>query len=187
MIFTSDNGPVVNDGYKDGAVEKLGGHDPMNGMRGGKYSLFDGGTHVPFIVYWKGHVIPGVSDAFFSQLDMFASIAAMLGLDVPECLDSQAYPEVLLGRSDEGRKDLVLEAETRLAYKSGNYVMIPPYKGAKRNITGNELGNVNDYVLYDLDTDPAQRHDLSAGQPEILDSLKAEFHAKVGSYYVSNK
>lgn len=187
VIFTSDNGPVVNDGYKDGAVEMLGEHDPMNGLRGGKYSLFDGGTHVPFIVYWKGRIVPGVSEAFFSQLDMFASIAALFGLEAPDGLDSQAYPEVLTGRSDKGRRNLVLEAQGKLAYKSGDYVMIPPYKGAKRNITGNEIGNMDDYVLYDLKSDRGQRHDLSKEQPEVLDSLKKEFHSKVGDYYVADK
>ena len=54
IIISSDNGPVLNDGYYDDAVEKLGDHDPFGGLRGGKYSLFEAGTRVPFITYWKG-------------------------------------------------------------------------------------------------------------------------------------
>ena len=53
IIFSSDNGPVLNDGYKDGAPELAGDHLPAGGLRGGKYSLFDGGTHIPLFVYWK--------------------------------------------------------------------------------------------------------------------------------------
>ena len=52
VLFTSDNGPVVDDGYKDQAVEKLGDHKPAGPLRGGKYSIFDGGTRVPFLVRW---------------------------------------------------------------------------------------------------------------------------------------
>jgi arylsulfatase A-like enzyme len=47
ILFSSDNGPVLNDGYHDEAVEKLGKHDPFAGLRGGKYSLFEGGAKVP--------------------------------------------------------------------------------------------------------------------------------------------
>ena len=48
VLFTSDNGPVVDDGYADGAVRDLNGHRPAGPLRGGKYSLFEGGTRVPF-------------------------------------------------------------------------------------------------------------------------------------------
>ena len=63
VILTSDNGPVVDDGYRDDAVEKLGGHKPAGPFRGGKYSIFEGGTRVPFIVRWPGRVKPGTSKA----------------------------------------------------------------------------------------------------------------------------
>ena len=49
IVFSSDNGPVLNDGYYDDAVEKLGDHKPAGPLRGGKYSLFEAGTRVPFI------------------------------------------------------------------------------------------------------------------------------------------
>ena len=56
IIVTSDNGPVVDDGYKDQAVELLGSHKPAGPLRGGKYSAFDGGTRVIFIASWKGKI-----------------------------------------------------------------------------------------------------------------------------------
>ena len=70
IILSSDNGPVLNDGYYDDAVEKNGHHQPAGGLRGGKYSLFDAGTRVPFVLYWKNKIAPKVSDALISQLDL---------------------------------------------------------------------------------------------------------------------
>jgi hypothetical protein len=54
VIFTSDNGPVVDDGYADGSVEHLNGHKPAGEFRGGKYSIYEGGTRMPFIAHWPG-------------------------------------------------------------------------------------------------------------------------------------
>ena len=65
VFFSSDNGPVLDDGYKDQAVELLGQHKPAGPLRGGKYSLYEAGTRVPFFVYWKGQIKPAVSDAMF--------------------------------------------------------------------------------------------------------------------------
>lgn len=74
IVFSSDNGPVLNDGYKDQSPELVGDHKPAGGLRGGKYSLFEAGTRVPFFVYWKGHIKPVKSDALISHMDMLASL-----------------------------------------------------------------------------------------------------------------
>jgi len=50
VLLSSDNGPVVDDGYQDEAVEKLNGHKPAGALRGGKYSAFEAGTRVPLLV-----------------------------------------------------------------------------------------------------------------------------------------
>lgn len=42
VIFTSDNGPVLDDGYEDLAVELVGAHRPAGPFRGGKYSKYEG-------------------------------------------------------------------------------------------------------------------------------------------------
>src|SRR5690625_5618480 len=81
-----DNGRVVNDGYKDESVERLGNHTPWGPFRGGKYSLFEAGTRVPVVVYWPGKIRPDVSDARICQLDLFSSLAALVGHE-------QDYPD----------------------------------------------------------------------------------------------
>ncbi|MFG0335495.1 MAG: sulfatase-like hydrolase/transferase, partial [Maioricimonas sp. JB049] len=52
VVFCSDNGPVLDDGYKDGAVEMLGDHTPAGPFSGGKYTVREGGTRTPFITRW---------------------------------------------------------------------------------------------------------------------------------------
>jgi arylsulfatase A len=60
LVFTSDNGPVVDDGYADGAPETLNGHKPSGPLRDGKYSPYEGGTRVPFIAHWPGRIKPAL-------------------------------------------------------------------------------------------------------------------------------
>lgn len=183
VIFTSDNGPVIDDGYYDQAEERLGSHDPKAGTRGGKYSLYDGGTHIPLIVYWKGRINPAVSPAFVSQLDFFASLGKLVGGEVPEGLDSREHLDALLGKSDSAREALVLEAEGRLAYRSGRYALIPPYSGPKTNTTKNELGNMDEWGLYDLEADRGQQTNIAAEHPELLEQLKGSFLSVIGDRY----
>lgn len=183
IIFSSDNGPVLNDGYKDGAAELVGKHKPGGGLRGGKYSLYDAGTHIPLFVYWKGKVKPAVSDALVCQLDLAASLGALIGAKVPDGLDSRNLLQAFLGRSDKGRDELVLEASQKLAFRQGDWVMIPPYKGQKRNLTGNELGNLNTYGLFNLKEDPQQQVNRAAQQPERLEAMKAALLRIAAGYY----
>ena len=82
LILSSDNGPVLNDGYYDAAVEKLGDNTPSGILRGGKYSLFEAGTRVPFITYWKVNIKPQVSYQMVSQIDFLNSIASLVGSEI---------------------------------------------------------------------------------------------------------
>lgn len=185
IVFSSDNGPVMNDGYKDGAWEMLGDHKPTGGLRGGKYSLFDAGTRVPFFVYWKDTIKPSVSDALISQLDLLASFAQMLGVTLPsdQVIDSEPHLDVFMGKSQTGRTDMVVEANGRMAYRMGKYAMIPPYSGPEVNNTGNEMGVVKNFSLYDLNADIAQTTDLSSSNPETLEKMKSEFLTLTKGYY----
>ena len=180
IIFSSDNGPVLNDGYYDDAVERIGNHDQNGGLRGGKYSLFEAGTRVPFITYWKGKIEPKKSDALISQIDILASVAKLAGADLNSS-DSEELLDVLLGKSDEGREQLILEASTRTAYRKGNWLMIPPYKGpavaAQVNI---ELGNSPDFQLYDLGADIGQQENLAKSNPDKLEEMLAGYKEIMG-------
>ena len=189
IIFTSDNGAVLQDGYDDRAEEDAlaAGHDPDGGLRGGKYSLYDAGTHIPMIVYWKGHILPAVSEAYFCQVDLFASLAALIGGKVPEGLDTQGYPDVLTGKDLTGGRDVqILEAQGRLALRQGHYVMIPAYSGENYNSTGIELGCNDHDTLWDLLVDPTQSHDISGEDPIRTRQMKELFLSIAGDYYMEH-
>jgi len=171
IIFSSDNGPVLNDGYVDNAVEMIGNHKPTGGLRGGKYSLYEAGTRVPFIVYWKGRVQPQTSDALISQLDIMPSLAKLIDQEANN-LDGEDMLDVFLGKSDKGRESLIIEASSRTALRQGDWILIPPYKGRAVNKYVNiELGNSQDYQLYNLSNDLEQKHNLSISNPEKLKEL----------------
>ncbi|WPP49204.1 sulfatase family protein [Catalinimonas niigatensis] len=175
IIFSSDNGPVLNDGYYDEAVEKLGAHTPAGTLRGGKYSLFEAGTRVPFATYWQGTIEPQVSDALVCQLDLLSSMAALVGSD-QQARDSENLLEVFLGRSETGREQLVLEATSRTAFRQGSWVMIPPYQGPAVNEQVDiELGNDDEYQLYNLADDIGQQNNLASAQPEKLEEMMQDF------------
>ncbi len=181
IVFSSDNGPVLDDGYYDDAVEKLGDHTPSGPFRGGKYSLFEAGTHVPFITYWKGKIQPAVSDAIVCQVDLLSSLAKLAGSDI-RVDDSKDLIDVFLGKSNKGRDDLVIEATTRTAFRKGDWVMIPPYEGPALIKSVNiEVGNSKDYQLYNLSEDIGQQHNLAESNPEKLAEMVTVYEAIRGN------
>ena len=183
VIFSSDNGPVLNDGYYDDAVEKNGKHTPWGQFRGGKYSLFDAGTHVPFIVSWPARIKQGVSDALVCQVDLLTSLAALVHSEA-KTGDSQNVLAALLGTSQTGRSNLVLEASGRLAFRSGDWAFIPPYPGPAliKDVTI-ETGASQTAQLFNLKAEPSQQTNLAKTSPEKLAEMEKQFSQIVGDAY----
>ncbi len=181
LIFTSDNGPVIDDGYADRAQELLGDHRPMSIYRGGKYSLYEAGTHIPFIVRWPEGVAPGEQPALFSQIDVYASLAALLGRALPEgaATDSRDRLEELLGRSQEDRSHVVQQnLDNTLSLIRDGWKYLEPSDGpAIEYWTKTELGNAPAPQLYHLSEDPCERHDIAARHPERTAAMARELEA----------
>ncbi len=174
VILTSDNGPVVDDGYIDGSKENLGLHQPAGNLRGGKYSSFEAGTRVPFIVRWPKKVPVGKSNALVSQIDFLATMSQLLGTTFNEisAKDSRANLSTWLGKNKTGREYIVEQAGS-LAIKKGDWKFIRSGKGAKFNPLVNiELGNDLEDQLYHLKTDPDEKMNLASQQKEKLNELK---------------
>ena len=177
IIFTSDNGPVLDDGYQDEAVTKIGNHTPNGKLRGGKYSLFDAGTHVPFMVRWKGTIEPGVSDALVCQIDFTASFAALTKQE-NKTIDSENILDAFLGKSEKGRDNLVLGQNNITAFRQAEWVLIPPHKGAKmtNKFVNIETGRDTVIQLYNLKDDIGQKNNVANKYPEKVKALEDELN-----------
>lgn len=181
FILCSDNGPVMDDGYKDGALEKLGSHRAGGPFRGGKYSVYEGGTRTPFIACWKGKIPPGVSDEIVSTIDLAASFASLTGTPLPEneFLDSFDLSNFLLGKADaKGREHLIQQdnGDTgNFGFRVGNWKLVRYDKKSARNVVVERtLANtpVPQFQLFDLAKDPSEKTDVIKENPEIAEQMK---------------
>jgi arylsulfatase A-like enzyme len=167
LVFTSDNGGVVDDGYQDEAVEKLGSHRPNGPLRGGKYSNFEGGTRIPFIVHWPARVKAGVAGSLVSHVDLLRSLAQLTGAHLAPgaAPDSENVLGALVGESPKGRQ-LLVEQAGDLALRDGNWKYISPGKGPKiQKDTNTEMGTDPGPQLYDLAADIGETTNLAARHP----------------------
>lgn len=176
VIFTSDNGPVLDDGYKDEAVELNGDHHAAGPYRGGKYSAFEAGTRVPMIVRWPNQVKPGESNALVCQIDYFASLANLQEqkLEDDAAPDSMDVMAAILGKSEQGRETLVEQARA-LSLRQGNWKYIEPWKGPKVFAnTGIESGFLGKPQLYHLGEDQGETKNLAGENPEMLKKMQSQ-------------
>lgn len=171
VIVTSDNGPIVDDGYDDGAPEALGDHRPAGPLAGSKYSIYEGGSRVPLIVRWPGHVEAGVENpTIVAQIDLFASLGALTGARIPvkAAPDSENHLKQFLGLDRTHRPWVVLQAhDNSLALRT------PELKYAEPTTT-NPVIDWNPTVdtgyaptprLYDMVVDPAETTNIAPARP----------------------
>ena len=159
IIFSSDNGPVIGDGYLDGAVEACRHHRPAAPYRGGKYTALEGGTRIPFIVCWPGRVTPGQSSALMSQVDLGRTLATLVGQEIPagSMPDGENHLPALLGDTLTARSELVEQS-----LSSGLALRVGQYKYISR--PGEQL--------YDLSTDAEEKNNLAPQKPELTKQMR---------------
>ena len=178
VIFCSDNGPVLDDGYKDGAVTKRGEHRPAGPYSGGKYSVLEGGTRTPLITRWPGRIQPGLSDQVVCTIDFAASFAAMTGVPLPKdaCLDSFNVLAALLGEPRaKGREHLVQQDNGRrgnFGLRVGSWKLQRHDSRKKRNAKLKlKTRKVSRYAIFDLANDPAEKTNVAKQHPEVAQRL----------------
>ncbi|VGO20662.1 sulfatase family protein [Pontiella sulfatireligans] len=176
VIFTGDNGPVLDDGYQDQAVEKVGDHRPNGDYRGGKASRYEGATRVPFLVRWPKMIGAGTtSDALVVQMDFAASFAAMLGVRIPEgeCRDSESHLGALLGKKPDGRAVFVEAGIGGLTIIQDGWKYIEPGRITDWITTPYEWKKIGmSGELYHLQEDPQEKYNRADRFPEKVESLK---------------
>ena len=179
IILSSDNGAVIDDGYKDQAVELLGNHKATGVYRGGKYSSYEGGTRVPCVIRWKGKIPAGVSDNLVSQIDWFASFASMCGVNLPEgsAPDSENHLGSWLKADVKGRSWAVEQnLHNNLSITDGVWKYIPAANGpAVNKQTNTELGNnPKADQLYNLLSDPGEHSNVAEENKELVQKMRDE-------------
>lgn len=179
IVFSSDNGPVLTDGYDDQAMELLGDHKPGGIYRGGKYSCYEAGTRVPTITYWPKRIKAGqTNNALVSHVDLYASIASLLNyeLDETEAPDSFNTISAFLGEDSNGRESVIEEAYA-LSIRHGKWKYIEPSTRVADWITNDkniEAGLMNEAQLFDLEKDPQEKNNIAKGNKKIVNKLDAK-------------
>ncbi len=189
IIFSSDNGPECVE-VDPGAYERIRRYEhwSMDGLRGVKRDTWEGGHRVPFLARWPGHIPHGkVSKETICEVDLMATCAALTGARLPEDAGEDSYdilPVLLGNRLDRPiREATVLHGGNgKFAIRRGDWVLIDAPTGDGNGARGEpdwfkqKRGyerNLNAGELYDLRHDLAQRHNLYASQPKVVQGLKA--------------
>ena len=177
IILSSDNGPVVDDGYQDRAVELLGNHSPAGPYRAGKYSTFEGGTVVPAIVSWPKKVQAGQkSEALVSQIDWLASLSALVGARIPKggAIDSQNRLSTLLGEDRQDRPYVLEQAANHaLSVRTKEWKYIPPSQGPAIILGPNmESGYAREPQLYNMQQ-PYEQDNVALQNPQVVFTLQS--------------
>lgn len=183
IIFSSDNGPVVFDGYYDNSERDLNGHKPAGILRGGKYLVYDGGMRVPFIVVNPKAEKNGVSTAIVGLNDLPATFAEMLKVKIPagEAVDSVSALENFRSAKAAGRRnEIVLQGTRGKSIRIGDWKFVPKTSGGKADIGSGANPRdkrfadavVLEDALYNLKEDPSETRNVISQNPEIAESLK---------------
>jgi arylsulfatase A len=179
VVFCSDNGPVLDDGYKDNAIEKIGSHKAAGPYRGGKYNVFEGGTRTPLLTRWTGRIAAGESDEIVCTVDLAASFAKLASVDLPAdgCLDSFNVLGALLGQQDaKGRDHLIQQDNGRggnYGFRVGNWKLLR-HDSKKTNNTELRLARrpIAEYQLFNLESDPGERTNVIKDHPDVAKRMK---------------
>ena len=143
-------------------------------MRGGKYSIFEAGTRVPYIVSWPAKIKPGISEAMICHMDLLSSFSNMLQIKLPagDAMDSEDLLSALLGKSKKERKALVEQGMQSIAIVQDNWKYIESNKEQAVNVlTNTALGNSRQAQLYDLKNDIGEKNNLAEKYPQKLSEL----------------
>lgn len=185
VIFTSDNGPEQ---VAYGRLDKFE-HSSIGSLRGVKRDVWEGGHRVPFIIRWPGVTQEGVvSDEVVSQVDFMATLAEVVGYELPNdaAHDSYSLMPLLKGDSIDGtlREATVQNSEPfNFTIRKGDWVLIDNYTGSVSTPVESYLDRYgySEYsaedgdraLLYNLREDLSQHNNLSQEYPEKVAELQA--------------
>ncbi len=178
IVFCSDNGPVLDDGYKDGAIEMLGDHKPAGPYRGGKYSPYEGGTRTPFITYWPGTINPATSDAMISTVDLAVSLNRLAGNEAPAGIFPDSYDvlDALLGKKNAGGRTFIFEEGVRsFGLRKGDWKFVDHMTEDQVTRLTYQKPAGHRYELYNLSDDPGEKNNIFTGQQDVAVEMMDQY------------
>ena len=173
VIFTSDNGPTDWPRYYKSGLEPPGSSGPFFGR---KWSLYEGGIRMPFIIRWPGRVPAQTTDnvSIVAAFDLQLSLLSLTGISPPV---GKHYDGVDKSSVLQGIPEL---RDTPVFWEYGAYGSLAPGKAEHASPqlamrTGNWKFLVNldgtDPQLYDLSTDIREQNNLTHSHPVLAGSL----------------
>ena len=182
IILTSDNGPVLDDGYVDQAEELVGEHSPTGGLRGGKYSAYEGGTRVPFIVHWPAVIKEqAVSNALVSQIDFLDVMASISGAGNGEARSTDGFPgeaATWFGNDQQGRPFAMGMAQNHtLTLRTAAWKFIEPKGGATMIPWGPKIEtgySTNPQIFRYTNGEVDETQNMATANPAIVENLSAQ-------------
>ena len=167
IFFQSDNGPSRESrNWMDGRGDPYYGGLP-GGLKGHKFSLFEGGIRVPGIFCWPGHIPGGqVIDEPCAAMDVFPTLLTMAGGDPSQYqLDGMDISDVLLHGAPSPHEELYWEMEQQTAIRQGKYKLV-----LNGQLVESEPAQAPVF-LSDLSVDPGETVNLAEKMPELTQEL----------------
>lgn len=176
IIFSSDNGPWLQEGPEGGEATPL---------REGKGTTYEGGVRVPAIAYWKGKIVPAVNREVASTLDWFPTIAHLAGIAVPDTLKLDGYDltDVLLNKGKRASNQYAYFRNNKdvTGLRVGDWKITLPEEEIKGNFWRAST-SAHDTLLFNLKEDIGETTNLfrkETGKAKelvaALEKYKAEF------------
>jgi len=185
IAFISDNGAVVSTSEAQANKWHLepmweayvAGHRANGVLREGKHSVYEGGSRVPFIVRWPGHIPANQQrEGLVSVSDLIATFAELLDKSVPtSAVDSfSLYPQLMGESKTSQRESMAMRTSNAISsLRQGKWKLV---EHDSQNPTGRKSENSNQ--LFNLDNDPCEESNVYDEYPEVVEQLKKEL-AKV--------
>ena len=165
VIFMGDNGSALGGSPQPG--------DFNGGLRGTKASAYQGGVRVPAVFSWPGHFPADQKVKTLGSLcDILPTLAQACSLDLsgfPKSDGRSLLPILLTGKQPADWTDRVVSTHVA-RWGSGTPVEKLPFLNA--SVRNQRYSLVNGEELYDLETDPGQKNNIAAANPEIRDRLR---------------
>ncbi len=170
VVFTSDNGPSRETrNWLDGTRLPYPGGQ-TGGLRGNKFSLFEGGIRVPGIVRWPARIPAGqVVDGVAASMDVFPTLLAAAGADAAryELDGSDLLPLLAEGApSPHEARNLFWEMGRQTAVRRGPWKLVLGGEVAEGQ-SAEEAAHLSDLTL-----DPGEQHNLATERPAVLAELE---------------